>query len=227
MTHIKRIDELNVSTYRSAADKREAQLNAIPTSIRRKLPKDVLELPQKLRNHADKLEKEENKKTMALAKRCLRDLYKLQESIKQGIDDTNNNDNNLTTIINSGDLNYGSYCFVGGYEVGTYRRNIDYLNKAITKWYGSASKAIDKFINKYQQFMGKNCNSTCINFNDKFKKVAKEMIGYELTSFSLYSASNWNGVLPNHENACVGYGAGYGCFGRMNGNEYYVHIPKI
>lgn len=59
MIHIKRIDELNSSTYRSAADKREAQLNAMPASIRRKLPKDILELPQKLRAAADKREKEE------------------------------------------------------------------------------------------------------------------------------------------------------------------------
>lgn len=61
MTHIMRIDELKSSTYRSAADKRESQLNAMPASIKRKLPKDILEMPQTLRDFADKRELEEER----------------------------------------------------------------------------------------------------------------------------------------------------------------------
>lgn len=61
MTHILRIDELKSSTYRSAADKRQAQLDAMPVSLRRKLPSEALETPSRLRAYADKVQKKEER----------------------------------------------------------------------------------------------------------------------------------------------------------------------
>ena len=94
MTHILRIDELKSSTYRSAADKREAQIKAMPPSLMKKLPKEVLDMPQRLRARADEAEKDEKKlerkKERAIvnkAKKCYIELCKVQDFLR---DDINN-----------------------------------------------------------------------------------------------------------------------------------------
>lgn len=54
MTHILRINEMHPDVYMNAADKREKQIKSTPLGLRKKLPKHILDSPQKLRSHAQK-----------------------------------------------------------------------------------------------------------------------------------------------------------------------------
>jgi hypothetical protein len=54
--HILRINELLSTTYRHAATKRQAQLNAMSPAMRRKLPKEILNAPKRLRDYADRID---------------------------------------------------------------------------------------------------------------------------------------------------------------------------
>lgn len=57
----KRLNELSPEVYYKAADKRQAQLDALPTYLKNKLPKNLRNAPSDLRKHANKLSGYEEK----------------------------------------------------------------------------------------------------------------------------------------------------------------------
>lgn len=57
----KRLNELSPEVYYKAADKRQAQVDALPTYLKNKLPKNLRNAPSDLRKHANKLSGYEEK----------------------------------------------------------------------------------------------------------------------------------------------------------------------
>jgi hypothetical protein len=57
----KRLNELSPEVYYKAADRRQAQLDALPTYLKNKLPKNLRNAPSDLRKHANRLSGYEEK----------------------------------------------------------------------------------------------------------------------------------------------------------------------
>lgn len=243
MTHILRIDELKSSTYRSAADKRETQLKAMPPSLMKKLPKEVLDMPQRLRTRADEVEKDEKKlerkKERAVvnkAKKCYIELCKVQDFLRDDIYNAYNKapktkkqrTPRVGGLIPSGSdlrlIEYGCACKEADMCLGVCGSSslIPPIN------FKDIMDMLDKIAKKYPEFIlsAKRDNSTgeasfysktdySMYFTPLFKKITSEYTDYEVENFIL-----WNGGFTNSYK-------GYLINGRMDGKEYYLFLSPL
>lgn len=245
MTHILRIDELKSSTYRSAADKRETQLKAMPPSLMKKLPKEVLDMPQRLRARADEVEKDEKKLEKKLerkkeradvnkAKKCYIELCKVQDFLRDDIYNAYNKAPKTKTkkqitprvggLIPSGSdlrlIEYGCACQEACMCLGVCGSPslIPPIN------FKDAMDMLDKIAKKYPEFIlsAKRDNSTGeasyyskTDYSMHFTPLFKKITS-EHADFEVVNFTLWNG--GGFSNSYKGYLIN----GQRNGEGYYL-----
>ncbi len=244
MVHILRIDELKSSTYRNAADKREAQLKAMPPALMKKLPKDVLDMPQRLRARADEVEKDEKKlerkKERAVinkAKKCYLELYEVQEFLRNDILNAYNNAQKtpkqrkpmVGELMHSGSplrlIENGRACGEASmcYGVCGASSLIPPIN------FKDAMNMLDKIAKKYPEFISKagRDNSTGeaawykktdydMYFSELFKKITSEHTGFEIHNLNLW---NGGGLSNSYK--------GYIINGEKDGEGYFLYLHPV
>lgn len=241
MTHILRIDELKSSTYRSAADKREAQLKAMPPSLMKKLPKEVLDMPQRLRARADEAEKDEKKlerkKERAIvnkAKKCYIELCKVQDFLRDDINNAYNKSPKtkkrrtpmVGELMPSGSdlrlIDNGCACSEANMCLGVCGSPslIPPIN------FKDTMDMLDKIAKKYPEFIlsAERDNSTgeasfysktdySMYFTPLFKKITSEHTNFEIENFILWNGGGFSNSYK-----------GYLIYGQRNEQGYFMFL---
>lgn len=241
MTHILRIDELKSSTYRSAADKREAQLNAMSPALMKKLPKEVLDMPQRLRARADEVEKDEKKlerkKERAVvnkAKKCYIELCEVQDFLRDDIYNAYNKAPKtkkrrtpmVGELMPSGSdlrlIENGCACSEANMCLGVCGSPslIPPIN------FKDTMDMLDKIAKKYPEFISSAKRDTATGeaawyrktdysmyFTPLFKKITSEHTGFAIENFTLW---NGGGISNSYK--------GYLINGRMNEMGYFMYL---
>ena len=85
----KHINEMSPEIYRRAADKRQAQFDALPSYLKRKISKKNLNAPKDLRDHADYIEQQNKIKAEKYAAEHKDEDIKRTDEIYNTFDDKN------------------------------------------------------------------------------------------------------------------------------------------